>query len=96
MWASRTAASPVRARARGPAPRVGYALVFLAGLLLAAPAAAEPVLVRAAVGWDGWVRLGAWNPLQVQVEAAVPLRGWLVVDVPQEFGTQHLRLRPAC
>lgn len=45
------------------------------------------------MGWDGWVRYGAWNPLTVDVRTDVPVNGWLVVDLPREFGRQRLRLR---
>jgi hypothetical protein len=49
--------------------------------------------VQVTLGWDGWVRLGTWNPVTVDVHLDRAVRGWLVVDLPQEFGAQHVRLR---
>ncbi len=85
------------AAARSPARRVRYGLLafFVSAFLLLQvwPAAGEPPSVHAALGWDGWVRFGTWNPLTVEAEVDRPVRGWLVVDVPQEFGAQRVRLR---
>ncbi len=58
----------------------------------AGPAGAQPS-VEVSLGWDGWIRFGEWNPITVQVAVDRAVRGWLVVDVPQEFGAQRVRLR---
>jgi len=58
-----------------------------------AAAWAQPTSVRVSLGWDGWIRFGTWNPVTVDVQVDRPVRGWLVVEVPQEFGTQRVRLR---
>ncbi len=94
---SPTSGTVPTAAARSPARTVRCGLVALLAVILsflqAWPAAGEPSSVRAALGWDGWVRFGTWNPLTVEAGVDRPVRGWLVVDIPQEFGAQRVRLR---
>lgn len=54
---------------------------------------AQTSSVQVTLGWDGWIRFGTWNPVTVHVEVDRPVRGWVVVEVPQEFGAQRVRLR---
>ncbi|MCS7235665.1 MAG: hypothetical protein RMM30_06795 [Armatimonadota bacterium] len=49
--------------------------------------------MEVSIGWDGWIRFGEWNPVTVQVAVDRGVRGWLVVEIPQEFGAQRVRLR---
>lgn len=65
------------------------ALILLPGF----PLYAQGVAVQASLGWDGWIRYGTWNPLTVEVRTDRQVRGWLVVELPREFGRQRLRLR---
>lgn len=55
--------------------------------LTAAPAAGQgAVEVRASAGWSGWVSVSGWIPLRVEVRAAVPIDGTVVVEVPSPSG----------
>jgi hypothetical protein len=77
-------------------PRPGPACWALAAALVvvcSGPAWAAQVELQARVGWDGWVRYGTWNPVVVEASGAEEFRGWLEVEVTQEFGAQRVRLR---
>ncbi len=74
----------------GPIP---WAMVAAVVAACQSTAWASQVQLQAQVGWGGWVRYGTWNPVMVDVSAGEEFRGWLVVEVPQEFGAQRVQLR---
>jgi len=82
-----------RAEARRRARRARCGLLVLLAFLPPAPALAQPASVQAILGWQGWTRYGTWNPLTVEVHTEREVSGWLVVELPQEFGRQRVRLR---
>lgn len=82
-----------QAEARCSAGRAWCGLLVLLVFLPAAPSFAQAPSLQATLGWDGWTRYGTWNPLAVEVRTEGELSGWLVVELPQEFGRQRVRLR---
>jgi hypothetical protein len=65
----------------------------LCALSLPGSAVAQPrAEISGVVGWDGWIRLGTWNPVVVTLRVPGALEGRLVVDLPQEAGRQRVRL----
>ncbi len=71
---------------------------FAAGVVAVAcaPAAAQgAVEVRASAGWAGWISLSGWIPLTVEVRAAIPVVGALVVEVPSPAGGRPMVFRRA-
>ncbi|HVH30988.1 MAG TPA: hypothetical protein VNA31_04915, partial [bacterium] len=55
---------------------------FVLACVLAGAASASQVSLQAQAGWSGWIPLGAWIPVRVELVSTDAVDGTIVIDVP--------------